>query len=1281
MQIPRAALRIDHLTSHIAILRSAMPLGALVDATDLNSWSVRHDAQRRLPQVVRRLIHATVSRIERIGFPSGEGVQLGGWDGIVTVEQGNAFVCDGHSVWELGVNRDIKGKADSDYEKRKNDPLGLNPTEAAFIFVTPRRWGGKDAWIEQRQAEGFWREVRAYDGDDLEQWLELAPAVHVWLSIALGKHPETATDLGGLWSDWSQATQPQLSPSLLTNGRNNQIEQVQSWLRSEPTVLSIQADSRDEATAFFAAISQQLPDEERLSVLSRSIVVDDLAAWHQLSTADNSLLLIPRFNVGDAIVRAIRGGHHVLIPLGRDDSVSPTTVQLPRLRRKDVREALLSIGVNEDRTNELAALARRSLMALRRKLAVNREIQRPIWARPVNARDLLPALLTGGWNDTQQGDRNVIAILARKPYEDVSATLVRWTNEPDPPVRRVGDTWLLVSKEDAWNLLAQFLTRDDLELFESIVLEVLGAIDPQFDLPNERRWMAGVLGHSPIYSGLLRQGLADTLALMGARSDSTQFADAASGQERANSIIHRLLDHANADWRRWASLANVLQLLAEAAPNEFLAAVERGVTGEQPILTNLFLDADHHFFSSSPHTGLLWALELLAWHTDHLPRTALLLAHLSARDPGGKLMNRPDNSLREIFLSWHPQTVASLAQRIGVLDLIRRREPYVAWNLMRRLLPEPHSISSPTAAPKWRDWIPEEPPKTTYAELFEAARAIVERLLADVGTDAQRWKDLIERIGDVPQEQRDAIIERLERIDVNTIPRNTLLLARETLRIIIARHRAYPDASWSMAQDSIARLEVVHNHFEPSDHIDRYAWLFTTHPTLIEIFDDDWQAREQAIVKARMEAVEQVYKQGGLRLLLTMADNVEQPHELGMTIGNDELVVQEESQILHDLLGVEHSAYSAFVRGYITARSRVAGRQWIKERVGGIVTSALSPAQQSEFFLCLPFESHNWDLLSGMPVETQRLYWTHIPPWGCAAADCVRAITIFLEYDRPYTALQLIALRQREVALSPELITDVLERVVHSTPEHNLDFQSLGYHVSNLLDLIEASGEVPEQRIAALEWSVLPLLEHQHRGPKILHSALAHNPAFFLEILSLVYRAENDEPRELSEEEQVRAQLAHDLLRTWRIVPGTQEDGSIDPTSLQNWVHDARAGAERSGRGRVGDECIGEVLAYGPTDPDGSWPAEAVREIIDGIASDNLDRGIILAVYNSRGVVSKAIAEGGVQERQLVATYQGYANMVNERWPRTAAVLRQIAEWYASNARREDIRAELEEDL
>lgn len=198
----------------------------LANATDLDTWSNRLDARGILPKLLLRLTYATADGIERIEFPSEEATQLGGWDGILKVTASSEFIPDGQSGWEIGTNRDIKGKADSDYEKRKADPLRLQPGDTTFVFVTPRRWGGKDKWVEARRAEGFWRDVRAYDADDLAAWLERALGVHLWLSILIGKHPEGATDISNFWDDWADVTEPRISAELVISGRQDEVDSI-----------------------------------------------------------------------------------------------------------------------------------------------------------------------------------------------------------------------------------------------------------------------------------------------------------------------------------------------------------------------------------------------------------------------------------------------------------------------------------------------------------------------------------------------------------------------------------------------------------------------------------------------------------------------------------------------------------------------------------------------------------------------------------------------------------------------------------------------------------------------------------------------------------------------------------------------------------------------------------------------------------------------------------------------------------------------------------------------
>lgn len=186
-----------------------------------------------------------------------------------------------------------------------------------------------------------------------------------------------------------------------------------AWLRDPLTPLAIQADTRDEALAVFAAALHRLPLEERVAHLSRALIARNLSAWHRLATSVEPLILVPAFDSPDAVTRARRTGHRVVIPLGCADSPSATTLIVLRLAREEVAKALVAAGIPEDRARDLATLARKSLTSFRRKLALSPEVQRPEWARPGEARPVLPAMLAGAWSDTKESDRQALAALAR----------------------------------------------------------------------------------------------------------------------------------------------------------------------------------------------------------------------------------------------------------------------------------------------------------------------------------------------------------------------------------------------------------------------------------------------------------------------------------------------------------------------------------------------------------------------------------------------------------------------------------------------------------------------------------------------------------------------------------------------------------------------------------------------------------------------------------------------------------------------------------------------------
>jgi hypothetical protein len=691
-----------------------MPSITQVDARDLERWASSRQAQEQLPALVRRLIHATTTTATHVGLPAGDAVQQGGYDGVVAVSEAHHAVPDGISIWEFGVSANPKGKADGDYEERKakqpDSAIGsVDPGTTTFVFVTPRRWNAKTKWLKARRAEGFWRDVRILDADDLEAWLEQAPATHVWLSTLLGRRPVGADDLEAVWEDWSESTTPPLSPDLMFAGREATRDTIREWFTSPSAglTLGVESESPNETLALVAATLVSLPADERVAVFARTVVARDADALVQLAAADESLRIVTTFSPGDLAQRATRRGHRVLIPRSPGEGVTGT-LAVPRLHRDAAERELKAMGLPDDRARELAGVARRSLLALRRRLAASAAVSRPEWATPDVGSSVLPIFFLGAVNDATPGDAEALSLLAGEPAEAAVARLARLAAEPDPPVRRVGTVWYLVSKEDAWEALSRFITRDALERFVTVAVAVLRSPDPAYELPPDQRWAAGIYDKKRPHTGLLVRGIADTLALFGARGAGTAVAPGVSVADHATRAVRQLFERAGRDWQRWASLAPVFPSLMEAAPDATLSAIEAGLGDPAPPpVVGLFGHDVAATFSSSPHTHLLWALERAAWSPDYLGRVALILAELARRDPGGALANRPGASLRAIFLPWVPATTASVETRLAVIDTMRQREPDAAWDLMAAVLPKWHDVSMRTGRPDWREWAPD----------------------------------------------------------------------------------------------------------------------------------------------------------------------------------------------------------------------------------------------------------------------------------------------------------------------------------------------------------------------------------------------------------------------------------------------------------------------------------------------------------------------------------------------------------------------------------------------
>jgi hypothetical protein len=1195
-----------------------------------------------------------------------------------------------------------KNKADHDYLLRKKDPLELDPKNTSFVFVTPRRWSQKGQWVKKRRAEEHWADVRCLDSVDLVQWIERFPAVGLWLANLIGKAPAGIRELKTVWVEWSRSTKYPLSGAIVLADRDHEATRILKWLYADPTVMAVQAESPGEAIAVLYAALHQLPNQYRDVYHSRAIVVPNGDIARGLADVTSPLILILEQADPGLSMRLVENGHHVFVASGEMRGVG-NIVELRRPTRGSIEHELIRMLENarlppsgdlahagyeqshataEECRAEAQKLARdcaRSLTILRRLVPAAPGFPTPDWARPENATALLSVLLLGGWDETSPADRAALEAAANAPYDEMIGRLTPLLSGPDSPLRKAGPAWKLASPRDAWYRLAPFITFSDLSRFEKVAIEVLGAADPRFHVQPEKRWLSGLTGQDFQYSELIRTAICETLVLFGAFGH--QATSVANASHRSTAIVTALLK--DADDHRWWSLSRLLPALAEASPDAFLEAVDVSVERpERPIMA-LFGEHEGGVFGSEYHSGLLWALETLAWNPDYLSRATELLTKLAALDPGGRYANRPERSLRNIFLLWSPQCSEPLQARLKVLKRLRKVDNVVAWKLMLSLQPAAYESLIPSASPRWRDFPVGPNEQITYYLIGEGAQVIGTWLLEDVGTDEARWIQLIERLNNLSPEVRHNAITRLSEATPNIVPPPARLAIRQTLRKLLHTHRSFRDAEWALPERELEALENVYRALEPGDVIARFAWLFDEQTaTQVNGQSHDWERDLADSMKARQRAVALLLEETGIDGVFSLASKVKLPGLVGHAIAvscADGLI----DEVFTRAIDSEAECDWHLAHGIIVSSIQSSGESWGDMVVERAVREKWSAETRIRIFLSLPKTKHFWDSLSMSCPDVEEQYWkrTSIFPISGPAEHLTFALEKLISVGRAHESIHLAGQFAKQIA-NP-LIVRVLREALRSEPSQSRDGNEtvmFQYYVEELMGKLDQADDILESEIGLLEWSYLQVLEHSRRPPKVIQKVLAASPEVFTQILSMVYKSSNENVEEsvASEDRQKLADMAkqaYSLLNFWTRVPGCVE-GAVDSTVLDQWVEKTRFLCDKAGRIKLADMHIGQVFAHAPADPDGTWPCTPVREVIEHVKSRDVEVGLATGVLNKRGITTRNPTDGGALERQEAIKYRAFAKNVRLEWPRTATALEGIARMYEDHAQVHDYQAE-----
>ncbi len=877
------------------------------------------------------------------------------------------------------------------------------------------------------------------------------------------------------------------------------------------------------------------------------------------------------------------------------------------------------------------------------------------------------AALLGEWNEANEADCRLVSSIAGSPFDLWLKSAREVLLQSGSRIRCKDGHWSVSERSKVLSDIAPHVFNEHLDRFGQAAVEVLSEVDPKFELPADERMLARIRDKRMTYSRAARQGIAEGLAMLG----NLKVPLPSCNHDKIDVTVFVAVRHVlnNACGLVWASLNDLLPLLAEASSNAFLDAVEAGFLRSPSPFNDVFDQEESGFMGATYMSGLLWALETLAWDAEDLSRVVICLGDLAALDKGGSWLNRPSNSLINILLPWLPQTTATLAQQAAAVRALVLESPVIGWSLVVGLLPNSHSTTSGTCKPVWLKSIPLDWTEGITHQDYWSQVEIYAGIAIDLAVaDTNRLPQLTSHFADLPPLSQKRLLALLSSDQILTLSELEREKVWSVLVELISRHKRHPTAAWTLPTDRLVEASFVALRIAPSDPLVLYQRLFSNND--YDLFDsdsDDYEGQQAELQGRRQAAIESIASMG-IKAVIEFASVVESSWQVGLALGSIISNIDTDAALLPTMLDGDAKLRDTFLSGFVFARFQSGGMPWVEQ----LKIDGWSREQKGQFLAFLPFAAELWAMVSRVLGKDESPYWTRTQANAFQTNGPLDvAIDQLLRYGRPYAAIRCLGkLRHGKMPIEGiKIVKALLEALQSSEPAWQTD----SHQIVELIKFLQEDSAVNPDDVAKIEWAYLRLLDHGHSSsPKALERRMAKEPDFYLEVIRQVFRSKNDDQQvrpEATEDEKAIASNAYRLLNRWQRPPGLVDDGLFDSKALNAWLDEVKRKSAESGHFEIAMSVVGQVMTHAPADPGGLWIDRAAAAALNGRDVEAMRDGFRTQLFNSRGVFSPT---GGVGERALTTKYKLRAAQADEAgFTRLATTLRDLADSYEKEAKHE----------
>lgn len=861
-----------------------------------------------------------------------------------------------------------------------------------------------------------------------------------------------------------------------------------------------------------------------------------------------------------------------------------------------------------------------------------------------NDKILKSLILFGGWDESNENDKDIISSYIGKPYKEWILSLRTLLKEKNDILEYKENKWKIINRYINIKKYAPEFFKDEIDCFRQSAIDILSERDPKFDLENDKRRMSNIYKKNTKYSNLLRKSVAETLPMV-----SSIFEEFKNCKNDAGNlsllVVREILQSTN--WEIWASIGELLPLLAEAAPEEFLNQLSYKLLNNEDMIKKLLDEKEYYITTYSYSTGLYWSLELIAWESRNLIESCMLLSKIAKFD------NSAVKHIANIILPWYPQTKAPIENRIIVVKNILKENQDVGWELLKNLMPNQITIATPSYKPKWNNIIEENDINILQVDYWKQIDAYIELAILYSKTNTKKICDLIDIIDDLPKDLFNKIVIKLSKNEITKLNENRKYIIWNHLEDLILWHKKTSKSDKSLPKEAIQKLELLSHNLKPTNII-LYAKRYFRKDTWHLIDNrDDYKVGEKKLQKIQDELAKEIlsleYKK-----IIEFVKSIEDSYKFGFCIAKLQVKEKLETEILNCLVNKNLNLVE-FGKGYTYKKFSLKGYPWLNKL--NIINWSMQ--KKLNLLLVLPCNQDTFDFVKKVMGKNENYYWKKVDIRLVSTTEELNySVKKLLDVKRPDKAIWIISSKlyeDKNFNYDRKMAVKGLKQML----KYQKNINTLAsYHIIKIINDLQNSN-ISKDTLFNIEWSYLPLLDGKECRPITIERTLANNPNVYNDILCLAYKPHSLKNNPQKVDEKI-ATNAYRLLYNWKLVPGLDND-SVDKKKLNNWYKEMVDICTKSDRLEVGLSNFGKVLFYSPKDNDGFWINKNVAEILNKEDADIIRDGFRIEAFNSLGIINYD-SEGSAYEIKAEEYYQKADDADKEGYYRLAKEMRKLAD-------------------